>query len=875
MNEENNKNLDELVDRAMNDMNESSEDTSASVQENNDSIADDGNDFSGVFHERDSLSENNIVDEVEKSFLDYSMSVITSRAIPDLRDGLKPVHRRILWSMYNSGYTPDKPHRKSAKTVGEVMGNYHPHGDSSIYEAMVRMAQDFNQRYLLIDGHGNFGNIEGDGAAAMRYTESRLSKLSLELLSDIRKNTVDMTKNFDETLDEPVVLPSRFPNILVNGTMGIAVGMATNIPPHNLGEVIDGCVAYIDNPEIDTMGLMQHIKGPDFPTGGIILGNSGIKKAYETGRGSITIRSRAEIVDHNNHSYIVITEVPYGVNTMELKNKVAELVRDKVIDGISDYHTDLKDGVKITITLKRDANPQVVLNNLYKHTNFQIQYGIIFLMIDSSTPRTLGLKDIIAKYIDYQKEVIIRRTKFDLDKDEKRVHILEGYKIAQDNIDEVVQIIRNAKSDVEAKDKLISRFNLSDVQADAILELKLRRLTGLERDKIEAELNALLIEIEELKSILASNQKVLDIIKKEMLEIKNKYADERRTHIDMTAIDYIDDETLIPEEKIVITLTKKGYIKRLPVDTYKTQHRGGVGIKGMSINEEDFVEQMLNCSTHDYVLFFTNKGKVYRVKGYEIPEYSRQSKGLPIVNLLNMEQGESVTSLLNGSKNDDCKYLVFATKSGLIKRTDVSEFYNIRANGKKFITLREDDELISVKNTNGKCDILMAASNGRMVRFAEDLVRVMGRGASGVKGITLDGSILVGMEIAEENEDVLVVTENGYGKKTPIDEYRVTNRGGKGVKTLNITEKNGSITSFKTVDNSKDLIIITNEGIIIRLAVDKISEMSRVTQGVKLINLREGQKVSSISIVDTSDDDMVENCDTNESYETTEVTQDN
>ncbi len=875
MNEENNKNLDELVDRAMNDMNESSEDTSASVQENNDSIADDGNDFSGVFHERDSLSENNIVDEVEKSFLDYSMSVITSRAIPDLRDGLKPVHRRILWSMYNSGYTPDKPHRKSAKTVGEVMGNYHPHGDSSIYEAMVRMAQDFNQRYLLIDGHGNFGNIEGDGAAAMRYTESRLSKLSLELLSDIRKNTVDMTKNFDETLDEPVVLPSRFPNILVNGTMGIAVGMATNIPPHNLGEVIDGCVAYIDNPEIDTMGLMQHIKGPDFPTGGIILGNSGIKKAYETGRGSITIRSRAEIVEHNNHSSIVITEVPYGVNTMELKNKVAELVRDKVIDGISDYHTDLKDGVKITITLKRDANPQVVLNNLYKHTNFQIQYGIIFLMIDSGTPRTLGLKDIIAKYIDYQKEVIIRRTKFDLDKDEKRVHILEGYKIAQDNIDEVVQIIRNAKSDVEAKDKLISRFNLSDVQADAILELKLRRLTGLERDKIEAELNALLIEIEELKSILASNQKVLDIIKKEMLEIKNKYADERRTHIDMTAIDYIDDETLIPEEKIVITLTKKGYIKRLPVDTYKTQHRGGVGIKGMSINEEDFVEQMLNCSTHDYVLFFTNKGKVYRVKGYEIPEYSRQSKGLPIVNLLNMEQGEYVTSLLNGSKNDGCKYLVFATKSGLIKRTDVSEFYNIRANGKKFITLREDDELISVKNTNGKCDILMAASNGRMVRFAEDLVRVMGRGASGVKGITLDGSILVGMEIAEENEDVLVVTENGYGKKTPIGEYRVTNRGGKGVKTLNITEKNGSITSFKTVDNSKDLIIITNEGIIIRLAVDKISEMSRVTQGVKLINLREGQKVSSISIVDTSADDAVENSDTNESFETTDVTQDN
>jgi len=854
---ENDNNLNKLVDRAVEDMSNNEEEKNTSNESPLELNGDDSNDYSGVFHERDSLSENNIVDEVEKSFLDYSMSVITSRAIPDLRDGLKPVHRRILWSMYNSGYTPDKPHRKSAKTVGEVMGNYHPHGDSSIYEAMVRMAQDFNQRYLLIDGHGNFGNIEGDGAAAMRYTESRLSKLSLELLSDIRKNTVDMTKNFDETLDEPVVLPSRFPNILVNGTMGIAVGMATNIPPHNLSEVIDGCVAYIDNPEIDTLGLMEHIKGPDFPTGGIILGNSGIKKAYETGRGSITLRSRAEIVEHNNHNSIVITEVPYGVNTMELKNKVAELVRDKIIDGISDYHTDLKDGVKITITMKRDANPQVVLNNLYKHTNFQIQYGIIFLMIDAGTPRTLGLKDIISKYIDYQREVIVRRTKFDLDKDEKRVHILEGYKIAQDNIDEVVQMIRNAKTDTEAKESLINRFKLSDVQADAILELKLRRLTGLERDKIESELNDLLIEIEELKSILASNQKVLDIIKKELLDIKNKYGDERRTHIDMTAIDYIDDETLIPEENIVITLTKKGYIKRLPVDTYKTQHRGGVGIKGMSINEEDFVEQMLNCSTHDFVLFFTSKGKVYRVKGYEIPEYSRQSKGLPIVNLLNLESGEYITSLLNGSKNDDCKYLVFATRTGLIKRTDVSEFINIRSNGKKFITLRDDDELISVKNTNGECDILMAASNGRMVRFSENLVRVMGRGAAGVRGINLDGSILVGMEIARDNNDVLVVTENGYGKKTPINEYRITNRGGKGVKTLNITDKNGSITAFKTVDNQKDVIIITNEGIIIRIAVDKISEMSRVTQGVKLINLREGQKVSSISVVDTDTDEEI------------------
>ena len=856
--EEENKNLDndikELVDRAENQLDDNSNENFENDNQNNE-IIHDVNKFSGYFHERDSLAENNIVDEVKTSFLEYSMSVITSRALPDLRDGLKPVHRRILWSMYNSGYTPDKPHRKSAKTVGEVMGNYHPHGDSSIYEAMVRMAQDFNQRYLLIDGHGNFGNIEGDGAAAMRYTESRLSKLSLELLADIRKNTVDMTKNFDETLDEPTVLPSRFPNILVNGTMGIAVGMATNIPPHNLGEVIDGCVAYIDNPDIDTLGLMQYIKGPDFPTGGIILGNSGIKKAYDTGRGSITIRSRAEIEEHANHNTIVITEVPYGTNTLELKNRVAELVRDKIIDGISDYHTDLKDGVKITITLKRDANPQVVLNNLYKHTNFQIQYGIIFLMIDNGTPRTLGLKDIISKYIDHQKSVIIRRTKFDLDRDEKRVHILEGYKIAQDHIDEVIQIIRGAQTDEEAKNKLISRFGLTEIQTDAILELKLRRLTGLERDKIESELADLLVEIEELKSILASEQKVLEIIKKELLEIKSKYADERRTHIDMTAVDYIEDESLIPEENIVVTLTNKGYIKRLPANTYKTQHRGGVGIKGMSINEEDFVDQMINCSTHDYVLFFTNKGKVYRVKGYEIPEYSRQGKGLPIVNLLSLEQGESVTSLLNGSKNDDTKYLVFATKQGLIKRTDISEFYNIRANGKKFITLRDDDELISVKNTNGEVEILMAASNGRMVRFPENLIRVMGRGATGVRGINLDGSALVGMEVATKDALVLVVTENGYGKKTPIDEYRITNRGGKGVKTLNITEKNGIITSFKTVTNDKDLIIITNEGIIIRLAVDKISEMSRVTQGVKLINLREGQKVSTVSVVDKDNDD--------------------
>lgn len=806
--------------------------------------------YSGTFKGRDSLSENNIVDEIKKSFLDYSMSVITSRALPDLRDGLKPVHRRILWSMYKSGYTPDKPHRKSAKTVGEVMGNYHPHGDSSIYEAMVRMAQDFNQRYILVDGHGNFGNIEGDGAAAMRYTESRLSKLSLELLRDIDKNTVDLIPNFDETLQEPKVLPSRFPNILVNGTMGIAVGMATNIPPHNLGEVIDGCVAYIDNPDIDVIELMQYIKGPDFPTGGIILGNSGIKKAYETGRGSITIRSRASIEEINGHSIITITEVPYGVNTLDLKNKVAELVHNKIIDGISDYHTDLKDGVKITITLKRDANPQVVLNNLYRHTSFQVNYGIIFLMLDAGAPKTLNLKEIISKYIDFQREVIIRRCKFDLAKAETRVHILEGLKIALDNIDEVIKIIKSSKTDEIAKQELSNKYGLDDIQSNAILEMKLRRLTGLERDKIENELSELLKLIAELKDILGSSERVFAIVRDELLEIKKKYADDRRTFIDMTAIDYIDDESLIPEENLVITLTKNGYIKRLPVDTYKIQNRGGVGIKGMSTNEDDFVEHIINTTTHDYVLFFTNKAKVYRLKGYEIPEFSRQSKGLPIINLLSLEKGEYVTALVNGNINDNCKYFVFATKMGLVKRTEISEFYNIRNNGKKFITLRDDDDLISVKKTDGTYDILMASSNGRLVRFPENLVRVMGRCASGVRGINLDDGILVGMEVANSDIDVLVVTEKGYGKKTPISEYRITNRGGKGVKTLNITDKNGTITSFKAVDKDKDLIIITNEGIIIRIDINSISMMSRVTQGVRLINLRENQVVSSISVVD-------------------------
>ena len=801
-------------------------------------------------HSRDRLEENNIVSEIESSFIEYSMSVIISRALPDLRDGLKPVHRRIIYDMLENGLTPDKKHRKSATIVGDVMGKYHPHGDSSIYDAMVRMAQDFNYRYLLVDGHGNFGNIEYPRAAAYRYTESKLAKISMELVRDINKNTVNFLPNYDDSTEEPEVLPSRFPNILVNGTMGIAVGMATNIPPHNLGEVIDGCIAYIDNPEITTEELMQYIKGPDFPTGGIILGNSGIKKAYETGRGSITIRSKATIEEKNGRHYIVIEEVPYGVNTLDLKQKVADLVHNKVLEGITDYHTDLKDGIKITITLKKDANPQVVLNNLYKHTAFQTTFGIIFLMLDKQTPRTLGLKDIISKYVDYQQEVIIRRTQFELDKAEKRVHILEGYQIVFDNIDEVIKIIKESKADGEAKLKLMERFGLTEAQTDNILEMKLRRLTGLEREKIEEELNALRIEIERLRGILADNNKVLGIIKDEMTEIKNKYGDERRTKIDMTAVDYIEDESLIPEENILVVLTNKGYIKRTTSDTFKSQNRGGVGIKGMTTNDEDFVEHMINLSTHDYILFFTDKGKVYRLKGYEIPEFSRQSKGIPIVNLLQVEKDERVNAVIQINREEECKYLLFATEGGVVKKTLISEFANIRNSGKICISLRDNDKLIDVKKTTGNDLVLLGSDSGRMVKFNEDEIRVMGRTASGVRGISLDGSKCICSEIVTEDDTILLVTEKGYGKQTKVSEYRQTRRGSKGVKAMNITDKNGNLVSVKIVQDNQELVIMTNSGMTMRMPLDQISLLGRVTQGLRLINLKDNQKVSTISLVE-------------------------
>ena len=805
----------------------------------------------------DKFNEINIDSEIKNSFLDYSMSVIVSRAIPDVRDGLKPVHRRLLYTFYAEGITHDKPYKKSATSCGKVM-QYHPHGDAAIYDTMARMAQDFTYRYPLIDGKGAFGAPDGSSPAAARYTEARLAKISSEMLRDINKNAVDFVPSYDDESVEPVVLPSRFPNILVNGNMGIAVGMATNIPPHNLGETIDATIAYINNPEISVLELMEKIKGPDFPTGGIILGNSGIKKAFETGKGSITVRGKVDIEEKKGKVKLIITEIPYQVNYTNIIRKIAELVRDKQIDGIANLTDESAlEGIRIVIDVKKDYNPNVLLNNLYKYTQLQTSFGINFLMLVDRRPKTLCLKEILEHYTNFQRTVIIRRTQFDLEKSEKAAHIQEGLKIALDYIDEVIKLIRGSKKDVDAKKGLMERFGLSEIQAEAIMEMKLRRLTGLEKEKIEEELKYLLEKIEELKSILVSNQKISNIIIKELTEIKEKYSDARRTVIDVTSLEYIEDESLIPEENIMITLTEKGYIKRIVSETYKTQNRGGVGVKGMSTNEEDFVEKMINLSTHDYVMFFTNKGKVYRLKGYEIPKYSRQSKGLPVINLLSLDKGEVINSVIPLSAENDYKYFVFATKKGLVKRTKIDEFNNIRVTGKICIKLKSEDELIGVKKTDGTDNILLASETGKMVVFLEDQIRIMGRTASGVKGINLDNSKCIGLEVAKDDSNIIIITENGYGKKTLVSEYRKTKRGSKGVKALSVTEKNGKIKSFKRIEPyDKDIMIITDEGTIIRLPLDQISQLSRVTQGSRLIHLKNNQKVSTFTLVEKNEDDI-------------------
>jgi len=801
-------------------------------------------------NEVDKITSVNISSEVKDSFLDYSMSVIISRAIPDVRDGLKPVHRRILYTMFEEGMLPNKKHQKSANAVGAIMGHYHPHGDSAIYEAMVRMAQDFTYSNPLIDGHGNFGSIDGDAAGAYRYTEARLSKISMELLKDINKNTVDFVDNYDGQRKEPVVLPSRFPNILVNGNMGIAVGMATNIPPHNLGEVIDGCIAFIDNPNISTLEMMEYIKGPDFPTAATILGRQGIKKAYETGKGSITIQSKIDIEEKKGKHKLVIKEIPYQLNKTSLIVKIAELVRDKQIQGIANLNDESTlDGIRIVIDVKKGYNVNVLLNNLYKKTQLQSNYSINLLMLVNNRPQRLNLLEIINQYIQHQKSIIIRRTKFDLEKSEKRAHILEGLNIALDNIDAIIKIIKETETVDETKKIFKERFNLTEKQSIAILDMQLRRLSGLERKKIRDELTKILELIKELKGILASEERVLNIIKEELREVKNQFASERKTIIDENTFESIEDESLIPVEDIIITLTTKGYIKSIKQATYRTQNRAGVGVKGMSTNEDDFVENMINMTTHDYLLFFTNKGKVYRLKGYEVPFYSRQSKGLPIVNLLPLQQEEFVNSVLKIKKEEKSKYCLFATENGLVKKTKIEEFSSIRKTGKIAIKLKEKDSLISVKKTNGDNQIFLASSNGKAIHFNEKEVSPSGRNASGVIGIKMDEGIVVGCEIVKNGQQILIVTENGYGKKTNIEDYRLTHRKGRGVKALKKTSKTGNIVSVKAISGDKDLIIVTDNGIVIRLPLEQTATSGRVTQGTKLIRLKEGQKVSAVATI--------------------------
>ncbi|MFC4601311.1 DNA gyrase subunit A [Cohnella hongkongensis] len=806
--------------------------------------------------QRSQLRDRDIGVEMRESFMDYAMSIIVSRALPDVRDGLKPVQRRILYAMSELGMAPDKPYKKSARIVGEVIGKYHPHGDSSIYEAMVRLAQDFSLRYMLVDGHGNFGSIDGDFAAAMRYTEARLSKIAMEMLRDINKETIDFRPNYDGEEQEPVVLPARFPNLLVNGTTGIAVGMATNIPPHNLKEVIEGTQALLRDPELTPYDLMEYVKGPDFPTAGLILGRVGIRQAYATGRGSVTMRARATIEENNGKARILVHEIPYQVNKARLVEKIAELVREKRIDGITDLRDESdRNGMRIVIELRRDVTPTVVLNNLYKQTQMQTSFGVNMLALVNNEPKVLNLKDVLHNYIQHQVEVIRRRTEYDLRKAEARAHILEGLRIALDHLDEVIALIRASQTTDEAREGLMTRFGLSHDQAQAILEMRLQRLTGLEREKIEKEYAELLAKIAEYKAILADPQLVNDIIHEELEEIKQNYGDERRTEITISDEEILDED-LIPRDDVVVTMTHAGYIKRLPVSTYRSQKRGGRGIMGMGTKDEDFIENLFVSNTHHYLLFFTNKGRVFRMKAYEIPDLSRTARGTPIINLIQIEQGETINAVIPVESFEPDQFLFFATRNGIVKKTPLNDYANIRRVGLIAISLRDDDDLIGVKLTDGTREIVMGTSHGMSIRFSEGDVRAMGRSATGVKGIQLDeGDKVIDMDVVEPDRDVLIVTAKGYGKRTPVADYRVQTRGGKGIKTLNVTEKNGEIVGLKVVHDEEDLMIMTSSGTLIRTSMSGINTMGRITQGVKLINIRDEDSVATVARAPRSEED--------------------
>lgn len=815
-----------------------------------------------VDHSNQNIIPVEISKEMKKSYIDYAMSVIVGRALPDVRDGLKPVHRRILYTMYEAGLVPERPYKKCAATVGDVLGKYHPHGDAAVYDALVRMAQDFSLRYPLVDGHGNFGSVDGDPPAAYRYTEAKMAKIAMEMLTDIEKDTVDFTPNYDENLQEPVVLPSRFPSLLVNGSSGIAVGMATNIPPHNLREVIDGIAAMIDNPDITIDELLTYIKGPDFPTAGIVMGLNGIRSAYTTGRGKILMRARTEIEQMTNEKQrIIVTELPYQVNKARLIEKIAELVKDKRVEGISDLRDESdRDGMRIVIELKRDVNGTVVLNQLYKYTQLQETFSIIMIALVDNQPKVLNLKEMLDHYIKFQESVIRRRSEFDLKKAEARAHILEGLRIALDNIDEIIKIIRESYND--AKQRLMERFGLTDVQAQAILDMRLARLQGLEREKIDAEYKQLMELIAHLKEVLANEPMILQIVKEELLALKEKYGDDRKSEITAIA-DEINIEDLIEEEEMVITLTHFGYIKRLPVDTYKAQRRGGRGVSGITTREEDFVERLFITSTHNHILFFTSKGKMYRLKAYEIPEVGRQAKGTAIVNLLQLDSDEKVTAAIPVKEFEGGKYLFFGTKHGIVKKTDLLAYDTSRKGGLAAIVLDEDDELIQVKLTDGTNDIFLSTYHGMCIRFNEEDVRPMGRVSRGVRGIRLaEGDYVVGMSMAQENGDLLVVTENGYGKKTPLDEYKTQTRGGKGVNTYRLSSSTGNIAGIKVVTEADDVMLITSDGMVIRMRTREISRIGRLTKGVRLMRLDDGITVVSMARTEEeeeTDDEAMEN----------------